>query len=82
MDASSFDLASFVNTLVNDVFLYYGKLFADLAALLGLTVDPVVGLFGGLFVVFTICWFARRYLMFVFNVLAILTLIEIVRRFY
>lgn len=38
--------------LTTDPFLYYGKLFAALAAQLGLNLDPVTALFFGLFAIF------------------------------
>lgn len=36
MRDASFDLNTFLQSVVNDVFLYYGKIFAALAAQLGL----------------------------------------------
>ena len=80
MRDASFDLNAFLQSVVNDVFLYYGKLFAALAAQLGLNLDPVTVLFFGLFAIFLLGWFVRRYIAFALNVMAVLVLIEIVRR--
>ena len=80
MRDASFDLNAFLQSVVNDVFLYYGKLFAALAAQLGLNLDPVTALFFGLFAIFLLGWFVRRYIAFTLNVMAVLVLIEIVRR--
>ena len=80
MRDASFDLNAFLQSVVNDVFLYYGKLFATLAAQLGLNLDPVTALFFGLFAIFLLGWFVRRYIAFALNVMAVLVLIEIVRR--
>ena len=52
MRDASFDLNAFLQSVVNDVFLYYGKLFAALAPQLGLNLDPVTTLFFGLFAIF------------------------------
>ena len=79
MRDASFDLNAFLQSVVNDVFLYYGKLFAALAAQLGLNLDPVTALFFGLFAIFLLGWFVRRYIAFALNVMAVLVLIEIVR---
>lgn len=65
--------------LTTDPFLYYGKLFA---AQLGLNLAPVTALFFGLFAIFLLGWFVRRYIAFALNVLAVLVLIEIVRRLW
>lgn len=78
----SFDLNAFLQSVVNDVFLYYGKIFAALAAQLGVNLDPVTALFFGLFVIFMLGWFVRRYIIFALNVLAVLVLIEIARRLW
>lgn len=80
MRDASFDLNAFLQSVVNDVFLYYGKFFAALAAQLGLNLDPVTALFFGLFAIFLLGWFVRRYIAFALNVMAVLVLIEIVRR--
>lgn len=82
MRDASFDLNAFLQSVVNDVFLYYGKLFAALAAQLGLNLDPMTALFCGLFAIFMLGWFVRRYIAFVLNVLAVLVLIEIARRLW
>ena len=82
MHDASFDLNAFLQSVVNDVFLYYGKLFAALAAQLGLNLDPVTALFFGLFAIFLLGWFVRRDIAFALNVLAVLVLIEIVRRLW
>lgn len=82
MHDASFDLNAFLQSVVNDVFLYYGKIFAALAAQLGLNLDPVTALFFGLFVIFMLGWFVRRYIAFALNVLAVLVLIEIARRLW
>ncbi len=82
MHDASFDLNTFLQSVVNDVFLYYGKLFAALAAQLGLNLDPVTALFFGLFVIFMLGWCMRRYIAFALNVLAVLVLIEIARRLW
>ena len=82
MRDASFDLNAFLQSVVNDVFLYYGKLFAALAAQLGLNLDPVTALFFGLFTIFMLGWFVRRYIAFALNVLAVLVLIEIARRLW
>lgn len=78
----SFDLNAFLQSVVNDVFLYYGKIFAALAAQVGVNLDPVTALFFGLFVIFMLGWFVRRYIIFALNVLAVLVLIEIARRLW
>ena len=82
MRDASFDLNAFLQSVVNDVFLYYGKLFAALAPQLGLNLDPVTTLFFGLFAIFLLVWFERRYIAFALNVLAVLVFIEIVRRLW
>lgn len=82
MHDASFDLNTFLQSVVNDVFLYYGKIFAALAAQLGLNLDPVTALFFGLFAIFMLGWFVRRYIAFALNVLAVLVLIEIARRLW
>ena len=82
MREASFDLNTFLQSVVNDVFLYYGKIFAALAAQLGLNLDPVTALFFGLFAIFMLGWFVRRYIAFALNVLAVLVLIEIARRLW
>lgn len=82
MRDASFDLNAFLQSVVNDVFLYYGKIFAALAAQLGLNLDPVTALFFGLFAIFMLGWFVRRYIAFALNVLAVLVLIEIARRLW
>ena len=82
MHDASFDLNTFQQSVVNDVFLYYGKIFAALAAQLGLNLDPVTALFFGLFAIFMLGWFVRRYIAFALNVLAVLVLIEIARRLW
>lgn len=82
MRDASFDLNAFLQSVVNDVFLYYGKIFAALAAQLGLNLDPVTALFLGLFAIFMLGWFVRRYIAFALNVLAVLVLIEIARRLW
>lgn len=82
MRDASFDLNVFLQSVVNDVFLYYGKIFATLAAQLGLNLDPVAALFFGLFAIFMLGWFVRRYIAFALNVLAVLVLIEIARRLW
>lgn len=82
MRDASFDLNVFLQGVVNDVFLYYGKLFAALAAQLGLNLDPVTALFFGLFAIFLLVWFVRRYIAFALNVLAVLVLIKIVSRLW
>lgn len=82
MRDASFDLNTFLQSVVNDVFLYYGKIFAALAAQLGLNLDPVTALFFGLFAIFMLGWFVRRYIAFALNVLAVLVLIEIARRLW
>ena len=79
MRDASFDLNAFLQSVVNDVFLYYGKL---IAAQLGFNLDPVTALFFGLFAIFLLGWFMRRYIAFAFNVLAVLVLIEIARRLW
>lgn len=79
MRDASFDLNVFLQSVVNDVFLYYGKLFA---AQLGLNLDPVTALFFGLFAIFLLVWFVRRYIAFALNVLAVLVLIKIVSRLW
>lgn len=82
MRDASFDLNTFLQSVVNDVFLYYGKIFAALAAQLGVNLDPVTALFFGLFAIFMFGWFVRRYIAFALNVLAVLVLIEIARRLW
>lgn len=82
MRDASFDLNTFLQSVVNDVFLYYGKIFAALAAQLGVNLDPVTALFFGLFAIFMLGWFVRRYIAFALNVLAVLVLIEIARRLW
>lgn len=82
MRDASFDLNAFLQSVVNDVFLYYGRIFAVLAAQLGLNLDPVTALFFGLFAIFMLGWFVRRYIAFALNVLAVLVLIEIARRLW
>lgn len=82
MRDASFDLNTFLQSVVNDVFLYYGKIFAALAAQLGLNLDPVTALFLGLFAIFMLGWFVQRYIAFALNVLAVLVLIEIARRLW
>ena len=82
MRDASFDLNVFLQSVVNDVFLYYRKLFAALAAQLGLNLDPVTALFFGLFAIFLLVWFVRRYIAFALNVLAVLVLIKIVSRLW
>lgn len=82
MRDASFDLNVFLQSVVNDVFLNYGKLFAALAAQLGLNLDPVTALFFGLFAIFLLVWFVRRYIAFALNVLAVLVLIKIVSRLW
>lgn len=64
MRDASFDLNTFLQSVVNDVFLYYGKIFAALAAQLGVNLDPVTALFFGLFAIFMLGWFVRRYIAF------------------
>lgn len=82
MRDASFDLNVFLQSVVNDVFLYYGKIFAALAAQLGVNLDPVTALFLGLFAILMLGWFVRRYIAFALNVLAVLVLIEIARRLW
>lgn len=82
MRDASFDLNVFLQSVVNDVFLYYGKLFTALAAQLGLNLYPVTALFFGLFAIFLLVWFVRRYIAFALNVLAVLVLIKIVSRLW